>query len=183
MNADLATRRATVARLHAAGTPLRGIADAVGVSKDTVARDLDALAALTAKAAAHRDRQRLRRRARPAHRCRPHTLRRRRSDTAAPAAPARDASRDAKARPASGPASGETRLTLAATPRLLSDLAVLTANGVDIEAAVAGAVWTLARAYRTAWETGLYPTTADPALTGHEYAPYRPLTGRLRPAS
>ncbi|NML55684.1 helix-turn-helix domain-containing protein [Streptomyces sp. R302] len=175
----IAARRATVARLHAAGHSLRVIAEQVGASKDTIARDLAGIeAAATAAAARTADRQarrRLHRRARPARLRRPQPLRHRRTDPTTDAAPARDTSHAAEARPAPSTSSAAPCLTVPASSTLLRDLATLTRNGVTPEAAIAGAVWTMARAYLTAWERGLYPPTVDPAIVGTQYGPYVPL--------
>ncbi|MFE6223314.1 hypothetical protein [Streptomyces sp. NPDC057854] len=182
MNTDIAARRATVARLHATGHSLRTIAEQIGASKDTVARDVEAIEAAAkaaaARAAARHARRRLHRRARPARLRRPQPLRHRLAHATATATLARDASRDTEARPAASTPSGAPCLTVPVTPGLLRDLATLTGNGVSAETALAAAVWTQARAYRHAWDTGVYPRTADPHLTGSTYAPYTPLPPR-----
>ncbi|MBB4987478.1 helix-turn-helix domain-containing protein [Streptomyces nymphaeiformis] len=170
MSTTIETRRATVARLHAEGHSYRQIADQVGVSKDTVARDVRDVEAATAQAAARLARRRLPRRARPARLRRPQAPRQRRTAPLPAPAPVRDTAHDTTPPPA--PAAPCVALPLSV--RLVADLATLTRNGVSPEAAILHAVGYMARAYRQGWEAGLYPRNVNPVLQRHQFAPYRP---------
>ncbi|MFF6836016.1 helix-turn-helix domain-containing protein [Streptomyces sp. NPDC012438] len=154
----VAARRATVAQLRKAGRSLRDIADEVGVSKDTVRRDLEALSRDTAT---------------PVDQDRRAPVAPNTPDVADPAATPvsrlADLSRDTPA-PAATPA--VPCLTVPLDQALIADLATLTRNGVSPEAAIRRALALVASTYRQAWDAGLYPRTVDPVINRHQYAPY-----------
>ncbi|MFC8290057.1 helix-turn-helix domain-containing protein [Streptomyces sp. NPDC057242] len=158
--AAVAARRATVAQLRKDGRSLRDIADEVGVSKDTVRRDLDALSRDT-ETASDQDRRT------PVAPDAPDVA----HPAATPVSRLTELSRDTPA-PTATPA--VPCLTVPLDQALIADLATLTRNGVSPEAALRRALALVASTYRQAWDAGLYPRTADPVVTRHQYAPYKP---------
>ncbi|MFB7031730.1 MULTISPECIES: helix-turn-helix domain-containing protein [unclassified Streptomyces] len=154
--AAVAARRATVAQLRKNGRSLRDIADEVGVSKDTVRRDLASLSRDTATPS-DQDRRT------PVAPDAPDVA----HPSATPVSRLADLSRDTAAPPA-------PCLTVPLDQALIADLATLTRNGTSPEAAIRRALALVAGTYRQAWDAGLYPRTADPVVNRHQYAPYQP---------
>ncbi|WP_432116616.1 helix-turn-helix domain-containing protein [Streptomyces sp. S1] len=165
--AAVAARRAAVAALRDKGHSIRAIAKELTISKDTVHRDL---------------------KARPRDTTTPPD-----QDQSAPVAPDTPTVADTPPPPAT-PVSRLTELSRdtpppAATPpatppvpcltipldqALIADLATLTRNGTRPQAAIRYALARAANTYRQAWDAGLYPRTADPVISRHQYAPYQP---------
>ncbi|WP_030744484.1 helix-turn-helix domain-containing protein [Streptomyces sp. NRRL F-5135] len=148
----LADRRATVATLARDGASLRTIAAQLGVSKDTVRRDLAAVERDTA----------------------------RQNDTAGETASRDDATpatSDATdhATPATSalPASGEP-LTIPTDAEFLADLAVMELAGRTTASAIGHAVHLVAELYRRAWASGAYPHGTEPQFIAHQLRPYTP---------
>ncbi|MGW2511289.1 helix-turn-helix domain-containing protein [Streptomyces scopuliridis] len=138
-------RRAQAAALSRDGASLRTIAQYLGVSKDTIRRDLDALARERTRQSATQD-------ATPGE-----------TPTAAPATPGET--------PAS--LSPGDPLTVPVDQELLDDLAVITRTGRTPADAIGHAVHTLAAIYRGAWTTGTYPDGTEPDIIGHQLAPHQ----------
>ncbi|MEV8395939.1 MULTISPECIES: helix-turn-helix domain-containing protein [unclassified Streptomyces] len=141
-------RRAQAAALSRDGASLRTIAQQLGVSKDTIKRDLDALARERTRQSATQDAT---------------------SDETSSATPATPAT--ACETPAS--LSPGDPLTVTVDQELLDDLAVITRTGRSPADAIGHAVHTLAAIYRGAWTTGAYPIGTEPDVIGHQLKPYR----------
>ncbi|MFF9146340.1 helix-turn-helix domain-containing protein [Streptomyces sp. NPDC014861] len=150
---DVAARRARVAQLLREGRSQRAIATALGVSKDVIFRDVQALARGTATTpdqdgpppAAPRD----------------HTV----ADDAATVPAPQSATSATPAAPC---------LMVPLDDALLADLADLTRPGVAPEAAIRHAVALVASTYRQAWDAGLYPRDRCPVVGRHQFVPYQP---------
>ncbi|MGW4852207.1 helix-turn-helix domain-containing protein [Streptomyces sp. NPDC004288] len=152
----VAQRRATVAQLLRDDHSQRDIAQRLGVSKDVIYRDVQALARGTATAPDQDP-------AEPdAPAASPITA------VALPIAPeAATPSRDTAPRPAAA-------VTLPLTAGLVADLATLTRNGIAPEVAVRDAVAIVARAYRQAWDAGAVPRDATPVMARYQFASHTP---------
>lgn len=154
--ATIAKRRATVAELLRENLTQRAIAERLGVTKDVVYRDVQAL---VRGAATPPDQGRhapaapdILAVALPAA-----------TPSAAPATPSRDT-----ATPAA------PCLTVPLDEALIANLADLTRNGTPPALAIRRALAYMAGAYRQAWEADLYPRDADPVIDRHQYAPHKP---------
>ncbi|MFE6853452.1 helix-turn-helix domain-containing protein [Streptomyces sp. NPDC057674] len=160
----VARRRATVAKLLRDDLPQRKIAERLGVSKDVIYRDVQAM---SRDAATPPDQDNRGPRATDI------------LDVALPAAtppePPATASRDTATPAAPG-------LTLPLDAALVADLATLTRNGTTPEAAIRHAVAHLAKGYRLAWGIGLYPRDIDPVLSHPRFHHYQPATDETAPA-
>ncbi|OKJ52222.1 hypothetical protein AMK27_30760 [Streptomyces sp. CB02009] len=156
--AAVATRREKVAQLLRDRWTQRAIADNLGVSKDTIYRDVQAL---TRAAATPPDQDT---RAPGATEI---------LDVALPAATPPEATATAS-RDTATPAAPCLALPLDAA--LLADLATLTANGTSPEEAIRHALAHVAKGYRLAWGIGLYPVTVDPVLSHPRVNAYQPTT-------
>lgn len=147
----IAARRAMVEELmrQEPGISARNIAARLGVGKDTIRRDLDAIA--TAQRQAE-----------------PEPAPREPEPEPAPVAPS-GAEDDA---PDAPPA--DDRLTVAYDDQLRAGLAMLAEAGHSPEDAVRLAVTVLARAYEGAWKFGLYPHGVPPRVRVVQLHPYEP---------
>ncbi|RSS51382.1 HTH domain-containing protein [Streptomyces sp. WAC01280] len=147
----IATRRARVVELLRDNVSQRDIATRLGVSKDVIYRDVQALArgAATPPDQEHR----------------------------APSAPEILAVALPAATPPQAPATPSRDTATPAAPclavpldgALLADLATLTRNGTTPEDALRRAVAFMARAYRQAWERDIYPRDANPVIGRYQY--------------
>ncbi|MGW1001773.1 hypothetical protein [Streptomyces sp. NPDC002520] len=142
----VATRRALVRQLRADDPTLsaRKIAGQVGVGKDTILRDLEAISQEDAQAAPEPDAV---------------------EPEGAPDAP--------DGAPADAPPDAD-RLTVALDDQLRTGLTVLAHAGHTPEDAVRLAVAVLARAYEGAWKFGLYPHGIAPRVRVVKLYPYNP---------
>ncbi|MFJ3786970.1 hypothetical protein [Streptomyces sp. NPDC090093] len=164
MTTTVAKRRAAVAALRDKGKSIRAIAQELAITKDTVHRDIKALARDTATPS-DQDRRT------PVAPDTPGVA----PPPATPVSRLADLSRDAPAPAVAPPATPAVPcLTVPLDPALLADLATLTRNGTSPETAIRHALARVASTYRQAWDAGLYPRTADPVISRHQYAPYQP---------
>ncbi|AMS01610.1 MULTISPECIES: HTH domain-containing protein [Streptomyces] len=152
----IAQRRAAVAELLRDNMSQRKIAERLGVTKDVVYRDIQALSRVTATPP-NQDR-----RAPVA------------PDILTVALPAAASSPDptTPSRDTATPAALHLAVPLDAA--LVADLATLTRNGTAPEDAIRRAVAQAAKGYRLAWGIGLYPRTTDPVVSRHQFVPYQP---------
>ncbi|MFI1767498.1 HTH domain-containing protein [Streptomyces sp. NPDC020800] len=157
----ITARRAMVAELlrQEPGISQRSIAARLGVSKDTIRRDVDAIEAAQRQAAP-----------RPADA----------EPEPAPDAPQRAEDDAPPSTPDAPPVAlddappGADHLTVPLGDQLRAGLATLAEAGHSPEDAVRLAVAVLARAYEGAWKFGLYPRGAAPRVQVVKLHPYDP---------
>ncbi|MFJ4907706.1 helix-turn-helix domain-containing protein [Streptomyces sp. NPDC093249] len=158
---EIAARRAQVAGFLRDGLSQRDIARRLGVSKDTVYRDVQIVSRAAATAADQ------------------------------PGTPFRVPRIIAIAEGATSPPPPKSpapatptvpSLAVPLTPQLLADLADLTRTGASPEAALRHAIATVASTYRTAWAAGLYPPTATPVVAKYQFVPYQPTVPQTLPS-
>jgi hypothetical protein len=140
---DLTQRRATVLRLSRDGLSLRAIATRVGISKDTVSRDL---------AAAEGDTTR--------------------QEDAADETAAETHQTAAETHETPQEATPRDWLAITLDADLCDHLAVLLSTGRTLSAAIREAVEHYADAHRTAWDYGQCPRGTAPRIYGANYRPY-----------
>ncbi|MFF1961010.1 hypothetical protein ACFVWX_29050 [Streptomyces sp. NPDC058220] len=151
----LSQRRATAAAMKRDGSSLRAIGAALGVSKDTVKRDLLDHAAAVARQATEPPA--------PAH------------ETPAPPVASRITAVADTALPQTltMPTHPGHTVPIVADEEFLADLAVIVAAGRTPADAIGHAVHVLATIYRGAWAADAYPDGVEPEITGHQLAPYQ----------